>query len=335
MNTREYELFPEDDIWYMREIVSHESRNIPKTEIDLADVIPAIPTLYMQDWTIDYDELEIMIKTQAHAWISSVLIAWTTWESSSLSHSEHIEYVQQAVEIAKIYNVQVLAWSWSNYTKEQNDVTKWVFEAWADACLLLPPYYIKASDTDIVRHLTSWLNKWPAIIYSISWRTWVQINNDVIEALSTHPNFLWVKECDWADKIKELTNRSIRVWTWNDDTSHSDIHESWACWTISVVCDIDPNLMLEVTHCVNLTNTAYQRVMDLSHLMFLPWQPNPKPVHNAIEIIRRAIRWIEKPAIFRLPVWPLNIEQQKYLWKWLSDLKIRSRPFNDNFKLIS
>jgi hypothetical protein len=33
----------------MREIVSHESRNIPKTEIDLADVIPAIPTLYMQD----------------------------------------------------------------------------------------------------------------------------------------------------------------------------------------------------------------------------------------------------------------------------------------------
>jgi|GEM_PF-2539587 hypothetical protein len=33
----------------MREIVNHESRNIPRTEIDLADVIPAIPTLYLED----------------------------------------------------------------------------------------------------------------------------------------------------------------------------------------------------------------------------------------------------------------------------------------------
>jgi len=268
---REYEAFPEDDKGYMEEIVRYNSTNIATTETNLPDVIPAIPTLYNTDWSIDYDELNSMLKSQAEAWIKWVLIAWTTWESSSLNHEEHIEYVQIAVKIAKWYDLQVLAWGWSNNTSEQNNITDGIFEAWANASLLLPPYYIKASDTDIVRHLTEWLNKWPVIIYSISWRTWFQVNNNVLEVLSKHPNFLWVKECDWAEKIADLRSRWIRVWTWCDDSSFSDIHESWANWTISVVCNLDPELMLEIRESQKITSTAYNRIMDLSHLMFLPW----------------------------------------------------------------
>lgn len=331
----DYQNFPGDDNEVMREIVRVNSENITSTNLVLPDVIPAIPTIYNLDGTIDYIELENMLKKQSEAWIKTVLIAWTTWESSLLEHNEQIEYVKKAVIISKNYWLNVLAWSGSNTTNEQNKLTSWIFESWAQASLLLPPYYIKASNTDIVRHLTEWLNIWPAIIYSISWRTGVPLSIEVLEILSKHPNFLWVKECDWSEKISKLVEKWIKVWTWNDDSSIKDIHEKWATWTISVICNIDPELILEIQKWTNITSKKVNRLMNLSHLIFLPWQPNPKPIHNAIEMIRRSVNEnINFPATFRLPVWPLNNKQQEYLAQGLKNLWINSTPFYDNFHLI-
>ena len=328
--------FPLDDSAYMEELVRLASDWLEKTETSLPDVIPAIPTLYNPDWSIDYESLEDMMQTQKEAWVEWVLIAWTTWESSFLDHEEQIDYIKKAVEIWKRLWLKILAWAWSNYTKEQQFLTSWSMNVWANATLLLPPYYIKCSDTDLVRHFTEWLNNWPAIIYSIFWRTWMKISVEVLKILSKHPNFLWVKECDWSEKIVALKKEWIRVWTWNCDSSFSDIHREWADWTITVVWNIDPTLMLKVREWIKMTKSEIDRLMQLSHLMFLPWQPNPKPLHNATIMTRRvASLLIEQPVIFRLPGWPLSPEQQGYLAKWLDWLWIEAKPFGDNYKLIS
>jgi len=329
--------FPKNRVEDMKKIVRVNSEGIEKTKVTPSNVIPAIPTLYNIDWTIDYGELERMLKVQKEAWIEWVLIAWTTWESSMLGEEEQIKYVQKAVEIASKLWLKVLAWSWSNSTKEQRVLTKWVFEAWADASLLLPPYYIKASDTDIIKHLVEWLNYWPAIIYSIFWRTGLKISSEVLEILSAHPNFLWVKECDWSQKISDLVNRWIRVWTWNDDKSISNIYLDWACGSISVVCNIDPELILKIKEWINLTKLEVKKLLELSSLVFPEWQPNPKSIHNIMEMIRR---WIDEglnniPATFRLPCWPFDEIQQEYVSRALSALWIKAKPFGNNYNLIS
>lgn len=331
---RVYEDFPVDDIKYMEELVRNASDWIEKSSIQMPDVMPAIATIYKEDGTIDYAELDNMLKRQHEAWVEGVLIAGTTGESSFMGHEEHLEYIRRASEIADKYGLKTLVGTWSNSSAEQNELTSGAFDAWADASLLLAPYYIKASDVDIIRHLLEGLNLWPAIIYSIGGRTGCPISSDVLKVLSGHPNFLWVKECDGPEKIQELTMAWIRVWTWNDETSFSDIHRDWASGSISVVCNIDPELTLEIREWRNATKGTIDRLLDLSHLMFLPWQPNPKPVHNTIEMIRRFVNDIQTPATFRLPWWPLQTDQQEYLARWLSKQWINAVPFDDNYNLI-
>lgn len=324
-----FEEFPQEALY-----LDLEAKVFPKHNVELSDVIPAIPTLYLKNWDIDLKALDNMLKDQKEAWITTVLIAGTTWEASFLEEKEHIEYIRNAVILAKFYWIQVLAWTWSNSTEEQDNLTICAFEAWATASLLLPPYYIKTSDVGLIRHLSSWLNHWPGIIYSISWRSWMPISNDVLEVLSKHPNFLWVKECDWVEKIKDLKRRWIRVWTWNDDESFQNIHRDDADGVITVVGNIDPELMLEVRDWVSMTKEKIVRLLTLSHLMFLPGHPNPIPVHNAMEMIRRAAWDILDPATFRSPWGPLNNSQQIYQAKWLNDLWIKARPFAFNSQIL-
>ena len=321
--------FPDDEL-----LLDLNWDNINTSNIVIPDVIPAIPTMYLTDWTIDTEALDNMLQNQKKAWIDTVLIAGTTWESSFLDEQEHLEYIRNASIIANEYWIQVIAWTWSNSTREQNNLTKWAFENWAIASLLLPPYYIKCSNGDLIRHLSEWLNHWPAIIYSISWRTWMVIPIEVIQILSKHPNFLWVKECDWGDRIRALKKLWIRVWTWNDDESFLNIHDDWADWTISVVCNVDPELMLEVKEWIWMTKNKINRLLTLSHLIFLPGQPNPKPIHNAMEMIRRNVTWLTAPATFRSPWWPLNIAQQKYLANGLEELWIWADIFWDNYNIL-
>ncbi len=312
-------------------ITSTGLENFDKTTDDF---IPAIPTLYNTDWSIDYEELENILETHSNAWVSWALIAWTTWESSFLNDQEHIDYISEAVKIANQYNMRIYAWTWSNCTQEQNHLTQNAFKSWAHASLLLPPYYIKCSNNDLIRHLNSWLDYWPGIIYSVASRTSMPIPIKVLEVLSRHPNFLWVKECDWSDRIQELSRLWIRVWTGNDDESFLNIHRDGAKWVISVVWNINPTLMQEVVEGVSMTKEKIDELLCLSHIAFLPWQPNPKGIHNIMEMTRRAQRVIWAPAVFRWPSWPLSLEQQEYVAGHLARYWIDAVPFGDNYRVL-
>jgi len=311
--------FPEVNIWEFTDelIAGFKSKWKIITSLEtpnLWKVIPAIPTIFDQKNQIDYSILEKMLEQQSNAWIEEVLIAWTTGLSSLMSHNEQIEYIEKAVEIAKKYWLTVVAWTWANYTAEQNLLTKQAFEKWAVASLLLSPYYLKASDDMLIKHFIEALNYWPWIIYSISWRTGIKISIEVIKELSKHPNFVWVKECDWWDRIKELTNYWIKVWSGNDDEVINDVHKNWAYWTITVAWDIKPELVQELITNPNITDTVKNYSDLLNHVMFLPWQPNPKWVSHTIAMMEK----FDNPEFipwFRLPVWALSKEQQKYVKK--------------------
>ncbi len=330
--------FPKIELWSLTDWIITQSTK--KWEIitqlekpDLWQVIPAIPTIFDKNNQIDYNILDKMLEEQSNTWIKEVLIAWTTWLSSLMSHEEQIWYIERASIIAKNYWLKVVAWTWANNTAEQNLLTKKSFEKWAVASLLLAPYYLKASNDMMLKHFIEALNYGPWIIYSISWRTGIQIPIEVIKKLSKHPNFIWVKECDWWDRIKELSDYWIKVWSGNDDEVINDVHKNWAHWTITVAWDINSELVQELVTNPNITKTVKNYSDLLNHAMFLPWQPNPKWVSNVVAMIEKnnnpeLVPW------FRLPVWVLSQKQQLYVQKIMQKLWYKTSIL-DNYREFS
>lgn len=294
---------------------------------DLPKAIPALPTLYLENWAINLSALEEFIKKQSENWITAVLVAWTTWEASFMEKPEQIKYVEESVKIAKKFNIKVIAWAWANSTAEQNKLASLAIEAWASANLLLAPYYIKSDSRWIYKHLEQWLNKWPWIIYSISWRTWVSIPLEVIYKLSDHPNFIWVKECDWWERIKNLTNKWIRVWSWNDDELVEDTLKYWAYGSISVVCNLMPKTIQAIVEW-SLDKKEILRLEQWSKILFPKNTPNPIAIHNASEMIR--YKW--EKIWFREWSVPFIIEQQEWMKSNLERLWIESNMFLNNYK---
>lgn len=300
---------------------------------ELSELIPAVPTLFTENNEINYVALENRFTDYKEAWIKDILIAWTSWLSSLIWKKEQINYIEKSVSMWKKYWLNVIAWTWWNNTKEQNNLTQSAFEIWGQASLLLAPYYLKASESDLLRHFHQALNKWPWIIYLISWKTGIQIPLEILQLLSKHPNFIWVKECDWEDRIKELSEYWIKVWSWNDDEVLSNTN-SWAYWTITVAWNLAPWIIQELITKESVSENT-QKISDLvNFLMFLPWEPNPKWISN----IYSMIEWVDKEKYipwFRMPTWAITNAQQEFVRKQLEILWVDSKVFWNNYKLFS
>lgn len=299
----------------------------------LPEVIPALPTLYLEDGAINLTALEEMIKEHSLKGIKAVLVAGTTGESSFMNEEEQILYIKEAVKIAKKYNIQVVAGTGSNSSIEQSILSAGAFENGACASLLLAPYYIKSSSQGILRHLWNGLDKGPGIIYSISGRTAVQIPLEVLRQLSNHPNFLGVKECDGQERIKQLTDWDIKVWSGNDDTLPNDVHDYGAFGTITVAGDIDPELVQIIVK-GSVSRADIIRHLTISGIIFPTGEANPAGIHNATEMIRRAIQSINYPATFRDVVGPFSNKHQEWVKSSLKSVGITSSCFGNNYKIF-
>lgn len=344
--------------------------NVTPEWLWLWKVIEALAMKYTQEWYIDVKFLYDSIDRANREWKKTILIAGTTWESSSLWKDEQLTYIKLASLYAQRYWIAILAWAWSNSTQEQMKLVKWslwwnsvldetitrqvwdlnsdlddkvkvagLFETGAVATLLLPPYYIKCSATNLIKHFVAALNEGPGIIYSISGRTWMLIPLEVLEVLSKHPNFVWVKECDWAvkkdgkkynERIEFLVKKWITVWTWNDDSLVRDIHQDWAYWAISVTSGFVAEEVMALVGW-NIADESIRKNMRAAHALFPNWIPNPGAASSAWEMIRLS-EWKRWSAIFRLPLWALLVRQQEHIAKILWEIWISAEPYWDNYR---
>lgn len=326
------EVFPDSTLDY-QELGLTKPNNTPENP-DLPPVIPALPTLYLENGAINLTALEEMIKNHSSKGIKAVLVAGTTGEATFMNESEQVSYIKEAVKIAKKYEVKVVAGTGSNSTVEQGELTEGAFKHGADASLLLAPYFIKSSPQGILKHLWEGLNKGPGIIYSVSGRTAVQIPLEVIKLLSGHPNFLGVKECDWYDRIRKLANWDIKVWSGNDDTVPNDVHSCGAFGILTVTGAIDPQIVQTIVEW-NPTRADIIRHLTVSSILFPPDHPNPAGVHNASEMIRRENQDVNYPAVFRDVVGPFTEKRQIWMRESLMKLGIGSIVFGDNHKIFT
>ncbi|GHE86805.1 4-hydroxy-tetrahydrodipicolinate synthase [Thalassotalea profundi] len=265
-----------------------------------ASLITAIKTPYNENGDIDLVTYDELVAKQIAAGVDGIIVGGTTGEGHLLSWEEHLMLIAHSVhQYSK--ELLVIGNTGSNNTREAIKATENGFAMGMDAALQINPYYGRTSLAGVTAHLNRVLDIGPAFIYNVPGRTGQDLTPEVIEPLSTHKNFIGVKECGGNERIDYYEKQGIACWSGNDDECHAGRHKHGSHGVISVTSNVMPALMRQLMD--NENEALNQKLTQLMQWLFC--EPNPIPLNTAM-MMTKAVK-----PVFRLPYQALTKTQRE------------------------
>lgn len=145
----------------------------------------AIITPMKANGEVNYEKLGEFIDYQIENSTDAIVICGTTGEASTLTHEEHIETIRFAVDHVK-KRVPVIAGTGSNCTETAVYLSQEAQKAGVDACLVVTPYYNKATQKGLIKHYTTVAKSvdLPIIMYNVPGRTGCNIQPETAATLA-------------------------------------------------------------------------------------------------------------------------------------------------------
>ncbi len=286
---------------------------------------PAIVTPFDNTGAVNYDVFGRLIDQQIAAGVDAICVAGTTGETSTLSIREHIAVVEYCVKRVN-HRVKVIAGAGSNDTSAAVYLSQHAQDSGADALLLVTPYYNKASQTGLLKHYEYIADRveLPIILYNVPSRTGVSFTAETYKKLSENPKFNGVKEASGNFSLlahtRYLCGDDFYIWSGNDDQV-VPMMSLGAKGVISVVCNIMPELMVDMSHaCLDgdfeKAGKLQIEYMDFIDSLFI--EVNPIPIKCAMNLVGM------EAGPLRLPLCdmsPANAEIMKTAMKRVGLLK--------------
>ena len=172
----------------------------------------------------EFDEATFrsLIDFQIDAGASGLLVIGGSGEFVSLTPAERQRVVEAAVD-QTAGRIPVTVGALAPGTREVQDTVHMAANAKADAVLVLPPFYIKASAPGIHEHFARVADvaDIPIVAYNNTGRTGLNLDVLILETLAEIPNIVALKECERdlgvvAAKIAAIGDR-IAVMSGDDD----------------------------------------------------------------------------------------------------------------------
>ena len=263
---------------------------------------------------IDYAQLGRLIDWQIDAGIDALVICGTTGESSTLTDKEHREAISFAVE-RTAGRVPVIAGTGSNDTAYAIDLTRFACEAGADACLVVTPYYNKATQKGLVAmyNAIADASTKPLILYNVPSRTGTAIQPATYVELAKHPNIAAIKEANGnISAIVEtmaLVGDQLDLYSGNDDEI-VPILSMGGKGVISVLSNLLPAETSRLCHKFfegDVAGAAQMQCAYLKLIRALFSEVNPMPVKAAMA----ALGFCED--YLRLPLTPMEDSHRQVL----------------------
>ena len=263
---------------------------------------------------IDYAKLGRLIDWQIDAGIDALVICGTTGESSTLTDKEHREAISFAVE-RTAGRVPVIAGTGSNDTAYAIDLTRFACEAGADACLVVTPYYNKATQKGLVAmyNAIADASTKPLILYNVPSRTGTAIQPATYVELAKHPNIAAIKEANGnISAIVEtmaLVGDQLDLYSGNDDEI-VPILSMGGKGVISVLSNLLPAETSRLCHKFfegDVAGAAQMQCTYLKLIRALFSEVNPIPVKAAMA----ALGFCED--YLRLPLTPMEDSHRQVL----------------------
>lgn len=249
----------------------------------------ALVTPMKEDGSIDYEAFGRLIDWQIESGIDGLVVAGTTGETATLSDDEHRELLRFAID--KIAGrVPAIAGTGSNDTAYAIGLTKYACEIGYDACLIVTPYYNKATQKGLVKMFKAIADAStkPLILYNVPSRTGVNIEPATYGELAGYPNIGAIKEASGnISKILDTVaavDGKVTVYSGNDDQI-IPILSLGGQGVISVLSNLCPKETSEMCHKWLEGDTKGALALQLNyltliHLLFK--EVNPIPVKAAM-----------------------------------------------------
>jgi len=261
---------------------------------------------------VDSQTFANLIKRQIDNGIDYVVPVGTTGESATLTHNEHKECIEIAVEVCKNTNTKVLAGAGSNSTAEAIDLAKFAQNCGADAILSVSPYYNKPTQKGIFEHYKAIANaiNIEVVLYNVPGRTNSHILPDTAIALANEcKNITTVKEASGdISKVVEYQAKSNIDILSGDDAINYPILACGGKGVISVTSNLLPKKIADLVHSaldgdLNTSKKINEELWDINKVLFI--ESNPIPIKYAMHIA--GLIELE----YRLPLTPPDRENMK------------------------
>ena len=261
---------------------------------------------------VDSQTFANLIKRQIDNGIDYVVPVVTTGESATLTHNEHKECIEIAVEVCKNTNTKVLAGAGSNSTAEAIDLAKFAQNCGADAILSVSPYYNKPTQKGIFEHYKAIANaiNIEVVLYNVPGRTNSHILPDTAIALANEcKNITTVKEASGdISKVVEYQAKSNIDILSGDDAINYPILACGGKGVISVTSNLLPKKIADLVHSaldgdLNTSKKINEELWDINKVLFI--ESNPIPIKYAMHIA--GLIELE----YRLPLTPPDRENMK------------------------
>ena len=185
-------------------------------------IATALATPMTSSVAIDYDAYGRLIDWQIESGVAGLVTCGTTGEASTMTAEEHRQTIAFAVKRAA-GRVPVIAGTGANCTEKAVELTRFACAAGADACLVVTPYYNKATQRGLIAHYTAIADASdkPVILYNVPSRTGCNLLPETCAALAGHPRIAAVKEASGnISQIVSLFHKAeahLDVYSGNDD----------------------------------------------------------------------------------------------------------------------
>jgi 4-hydroxy-tetrahydrodipicolinate synthase len=277
-------------------------------QLKISGTMVALVTPMDTHGAIDHDAFARLLEHQVAGGVDGVVVGGTTGESPTLATEELAALVALARERLPD-DITVVAGSGTNSTERSVVLTRRMFDAGADACMAVTPYYNKPSQRGLRRHYEAVADaaSGPVILYNVPSRTGCDMLPETVAALVAHPRIDAVKEAvPEMARIRDLRRMCGEdfVVLSGDDPTLVDALEEGVNGVISVTGNVAPKPVSDIVAAGRAGDIATARridssLRDLHSALFV--ESNPIPVKWALS----RLGVINTPGL-RLPMTPLD-----------------------------
>ncbi len=256
---------------------------------------------------VNYDQLGRLIDWQLEEGINALVICGTSGEASTLTDEEHRDAIAYAVERVN-GRVPVIAGTGSNDTAYAVELTRFACQAGADACLVVTPYYNKATQNGLVAmyNAIADASTKPIIVYNVPSRTGCGIQPATYAKLAEHPNIAAIKEANGnisaVVETMALVGDRLDMYSGNDDQI-VPILSMGGQGVISVLSNVLPKQTVELCDrffAGDVAGAARMQCQMLDLIQALFCEVNPIPVKAAMAAMGFCENYL------RLPLTPME-----------------------------
>ena len=252
----------------------------------------AMVTPMKDNGEIDYKVLGDLIEDQIAGHTDAIIICGTTGEAPTLEDDEHLEAIRYTVQKAA-GRIPVIAGTGSNNTAHAIMMSKEAQKAGADGCLLVAPYYNKATQNGLVKHFAAIAGAIdiPCILYNVPSRTGSNILPETAVRLAKEvDNIVAIKEASGnisqVGKLAAIGDGVIDIYSGNDDQI-VPICSLGGIGVISVLSNVAPRETHDIVeYCIKdqyeKARALQHKALDLVNALFC--EVNPIPVKAALQM---------------------------------------------------